>query len=161
MIPFLNISKRMKTYVHTKTFTYSAALFITAEIGNTQMLINWWMDRWTMVYRNNRILFSNINEWIINASTWMRLKYYANLKTPEQKTTYFMSHFCRERSGVFLGVGIRLRIDWIQIGTRDHNGWFEHFKICGCEWWLYTCINLLQPIELYILKWVDFMVHKL
>ena len=91
----------MKTYVHAKACTYSAALFIITESGN---------------YPNAYQLVSGQIEYGIQKQQnttqqykWNELsmlphgrdsKYYANLKTPEQKTTYFMSQFCREKSVV-------------------------------------------------------------
>lgn len=61
-ILFLGIHpQEMKTYIHTKTLRECLKwLFHNKNLERTQLSINWWIDKQTVVHPYNGILFSKI-----------------------------------------------------------------------------------------------------
>lgn len=45
---------------------HSTAVHNIWKVEITQMSINWWMDKQSVIYSNNGILFSHKNKWITN-----------------------------------------------------------------------------------------------
>ena len=59
--PLGTYPSKMETYVYTKTYTWmfvTALFIVTKEVETTQMFINIWIHKQSMVYPNIGILFA-------------------------------------------------------------------------------------------------------
>lgn len=169
---------------------HSSVIHNTQKPGTKRLSINWWIDKWNVLYVYNGISFSNKKEWPINtALTWMSLE---NITLSErclsQTTTCYMITFMwnvknrqihRDRSSLvvpglgeegnwvwmLMGIGFLWGVGEKNVMRLNNDKWLNNCGYTKNHWIVHVKSVLYEWYVMFYAIWItcymNFMLYEL